>query len=338
MNNVQKRARKTFIYSKQQYYKQGKNKKYTKKKEGIKLPLLKPRANKNEIKRGKAKLKQIMGGRIFNNLDFVKLMEANNITDTYNAWGNINQKAKQEIENGTLTYENIEERLHQLVLEESPNNRLITLEEVNANKTNEEKRDILAKGKLPIQIPYQSSGVGDVAIGAAVLGRDGAILGAFNEGEIKWKSTELIFLDKGISIKSTGGVLLYEDVKTVVVGDKGLLRTMITILTNTGNDFVCKVFNNDLEAFKTIIEDNITSKEENITQDESDNADALLKYAELYEKGLITREEFDLKKEQLLYSNEPVTDNKIVYCSNCGEAMDHDSNFCTKCGSEIIKH
>lgn len=127
-----------------------------------------------------------------------------------------------------MTYEDVEGRVNQLVLMESPNDSLITLEEVNAVKTEETKRNILAKGKLSIQIPYQSSGVGDVAIGTAVWGKNSAILGALNEGETKWKNT-LLFMDDGINVKSTSNVVLYEDIKKVVLGEKGFIHTIVIL-------------------------------------------------------------------------------------------------------------
>ena len=61
------------------------------------------------------------------------------------------------------------------------------------------------------------------------------------------------------------------------------------------------------------------------------NADELLKYAELYEKGLLTDEEFTAMKQKLLGNSE----NEIKYCSNCGAEVSEDSKFCTGCGSQI---
>ena len=246
-----------------------------------------------------------------------------------------------------ITYEEVEGRIHQLVLMESPNNRLITLEEVDAVKTEETKRNILAKGKISIQIPYQSSGVGDVAIGTAVWGRNGAILGALNEGQTKWKYTDLIFMDNGVNVKSTGKVVLYDDVKSIVLGDKGFIHTVVTILTNNGDGLICKVTNVEVSAFKSIFEDHIHHVADiptnNNANELNDNADVLLKYANLYERGLITREEFDLKKKQLLYSEnnknilseDSQQENDISYCGNCGSPVDKNSNFCTECGSPL---
>ena len=97
----------------------------------------------------------------------------------------------------------------------------------------------------------------------------------------------------GLNVKSTGAVLLYEDIKNVVLGQKGVLHKIVTIVTNEGNNFIFKVSNTEVIALKRIIEDNLTMSSSN------DNVDILLKYAELYEKGLLTKEEFELKKQEL---------------------------------------
>lgn len=78
-------------------------------------------------------------------------------------------------------------------------------------------------------------------------------------------------------------------------------------------------------------------------------ADELLKYAELYEKGLLTKEEFDLKKSELLSINSTTVEQpnsmeeispieeepKGRFCPNCGSEVDADSNFCTDCGTKL---
>lgn len=44
-------------------------------------------------------------------------------------------------------------------------------------------------------------------------------------------------MDNGLNVKSTGAVLLYEDIKNVVLGQKGVLHKIVTIVTNEGNNF-----------------------------------------------------------------------------------------------------
>ncbi|WP_298524926.1 zinc-ribbon domain-containing protein [uncultured Methanobrevibacter sp.] len=306
------------------------------------MPLSTP-MNKKEIKRGEETLKGIIGGKILHNSEFVRLLKVNGIGDTSKAWGIINHQIKLELEDGRITYEDVGRRVNQLVLEMSPNNRLITLDEADAAKVEDAKRDILSKGKINIQIPYQSSGVGDVAIGTAIWGRSGAILGALNEGETKWKYTNLLFMNDGFTIKSTGDVVLYDDIRRMVFGNRGFVHTIVTFVLNNDSKFICKVANIDLAAFNSIVSDHIEApkrKSEDI-QTINDNADILLKYADLYERGLITREEYDEKKEQLLHgadveNPDEESDIPASFCTNCGAPVDADSNFCSSCGAKIL--
>lgn len=272
---------------------------------GDKMPLLNPNSiDEKEIKRGEQKLKSIMGGKIIRDVEFLRLLKVNDISNTSKAWGNINNQIKEELKSGALTYEDVESRVYQLILMESPNDRLITLADVDAIEIENKKRDILSKGSLYIQLPYKSSGVGDVVIGSAVLGRSGAVLGALNEGEVKWNGNTLLFMDNGINVKSTGDVVLYEDVKNVTLGDRGFMHTIVTVVTHNGGGLIFKVANNDASAVKSIIEDRIITSENNGSVEEviDDNIDILMKYADLFERGLITKEEFDRKKDELLYS------------------------------------
>ena len=73
------------------------------------------------------------------------------------------------------------------------------------------------------------------------------------------------------------------------------------------------------------------------SSDGGSNIDDLIKYAELYEKGLITREEFDLKKNELMGSsnNEPVVEDAPKFCMDCGSPLEAGSNFCPNCGKKI---
>ena len=88
-------------------------------------------------------------------------------------------------------------------------------------------------------------------------------------------------------------------------------------------------------------------------------ADELLKYAELYEKGLLTQDEFEIKKAELLgnsitdsdetltqdenYSlaeefaqeNGIIIEDKPKFCPNCGTPFDDGSKFCTNCGNKL---
>ena len=68
------------------------------------------------------------------------------------------------------------------------------------------------------------------------------------------------------------------------------------------------------------------------------SVDDLMKYAELYEKGLVTKEEFDLKKAEIMGTPTaaiPESEPAAKFCSKCGASISSDSNFCTNCGNPV---
>lgn len=271
------------------------------------------RANKDEIKKGEKILKNIMGGNLVRNREFGHKLALNGFTarNINQAWRKINKQIKNELKNGELKSEDVEKRIDEVILELSGNDHIITTEEEYIELYNERqkekqekinesveetrekiKQDILNKGKISIEIPYQSNGVNSTMVGGAVFGTAGLGLGAFDEGSVKWKHTDLILMDNGLNVKSTGAVVLYEDIKDVVLGKSGFLHTVVTIVTKDRNNFIFKIITSNSLPLKRIIEDNLSSSD--------DGVDALLKYAELFEKGLLTKEEFDMKKQELL--------------------------------------
>lgn len=131
----------------------------------------------------------------------------------------------------------------------------------------------------------------------------------------KWVEDELLFNDTGFTISSSGETILYENISEVTVDkntptDNGFLvyialknskdqlfRRNISFRTPKALDV--KVLIKDKIANQNILdtsEETSTNNSEPITS----NADELMKYAELYEKGLLTEEEFSALKKKLL--------------------------------------
>ncbi|MBQ9026830.1 MAG: hypothetical protein IJ104_10780 [Methanobrevibacter sp.] len=72
----------------------------------------------------------------------------------------------------------------------------------------------------------------------------------------------------------------------------------------------------------------------------------MIKYAELFEKGLISEEEFSKLKGEIIggesvsgFDDEDIVDYRQVrnrFCINCGGEVDSDSKFCQSCGYKLI--
>lgn len=291
--------------------------------------------NKEEVKAGEKKLKEITGGKLIRSPTFFKKMTVNGIKNKEKTLHHVRTQIKKELNDGTLRASGVERRVDELLLEASPNNRLITLQEINASKTQSLKSNILQKGKVVISIPYQKSGVNDAIVGGVFLGNWGSVLGSLNEGEIAWKTTDLLFLDEGVSVKSTGHVILYDNIQKVIMGEKGFAFTVVTIITHSGENLVYKTGNDNAEASKSIIEDNI------VVPKDTASIDDLVKLAELHEKGLLTKEEFEMKKSQILGiennsakpSKSPEVGNN--FCTECGAPI-NGGKFCPNCGTKIL--
>ena len=90
-----------------------------------------------------------------------------------------------------------------------------------------------------------------------------------------------------------------------------------------------KYVTDKFEQFLSVGNDNAVNSREN-----RNDVDNLMKYAELYEKGLLTKEEFDLKKDEIMGTQNVVSPK---FCTNCGNSLSPDTKFCPNCGTPIIK-
>ena len=100
------------------------------------------------------------------------------------------------------------------------------------------------------------------------------------------------------------------------------------ISTNTSKEF------KDNKTMKNSNQENTETKTENKSNSQEYHEDLLLRYSELLEKGLITREEFDLKKEEIFNSMKKQEKHKN-FCPECGFKLPENAIFCPECGYKV---
>lgn len=115
-------------------------------------------------------------------------------------------------------------------------------------------------------------------------------------------------------------------------------RTIITLINVNESNF--NLINGKWRNYKEIqhksqtqvISQPIQQEIPQNTKNPSSDADELLKYVELYEKGLLTEEEFNSFKQKLLGNS---VESSAKFCGNCGAKVSPDSKFCTECRTQI---
>ena len=162
--------------------------------------------------------------------------------------------------------------------------------------------------------------------------------------------------------------LFFYNITSIDYDARGLFHASSSVIINTKSaehvqlKFVSKenfdLMNNAFESYLQKTHEPQTQQiQQHITT--TSDADELLKYAELYEKGLLTKEEFETKKHQILNNEAPplkdefetqsneslslkeeyLNDNELElkpkFCPNCGNPVDEDSKFCTNCGNKL---
>ncbi len=128
---------------------------------------------------------------------------------------------------------------------------------------------------------------------------------------------------------------------SVIINTKSAEHIQLKFVTDDNFNLMNNAFESYLE--KTHNPQQAVPIQQNIST--TSDADELLKYAELYEKGLLTKEEFDAKKQQILnrdniplkeeYVNENEVELAPKFCPNCGAPVEKGSNFCTDCGNKL---
>ena len=157
--------------------------------------------------------------------------------------------------------------------------------------------------------------LGGAATGGLILGGAGALIGALASAAddgIGWYDTRIILNNTSMIFAGKSSIPL-SNIKHIEITHNKKYGEIVS-LTLLTSGILFKV--NDADLFKKVVENLIANlnkevnektqnlieekKAEDALSSEVDKADALLKYANLLEKGLITKEEFEAKKKELL--------------------------------------
>lgn len=135
----------------------------------------------------------------------------------------------------------------------------------------------------------------------------------------EWVGSDLFLEHDGVTIQKTKEKLLYSEMVEINISEGGWSKNKITIDTYD-DEFVFEINETKAIPLKEILEDNIDNQKR-------DEFDDLLDLYNLFEQGLISEDELEVRKA-LIYSDDR-------YCTNCGEKLDGDSQFCTNCGHPV---
>lgn len=155
----------------------------------------------------------------------------------------------------------------------------------------------------------------------------------------KYKFTKFFLYEDKLFIERNKTVVNFSDIKEIFCEDKKGLDAVIVLYSGTG--IPIRGYNNEkpgkigLKAFVNVLNrmikdykpDNPIHTNNEVKSD--DKMNRLIQLGEMYEKGLLTDEEFAAMKQNLLNSKNENT------CQNCGAEVSADSKFCSECGTQI---
>ena len=135
----------------------------------------------------------------------------------------------------------------------------------------------------------------------------------------EWVGTDLILDFDSITFEKTDEKVLYKDILDIEIEEGSWSKNKVVILTE-GSEYLFEINEAKAVPLKEILEENISNQ----THDEIDD---LLELYALFDDGLISEEELEVRKA-LIYSDD-------MYCTNCGFKLDPDSEFCQNCGERV---
>lgn len=132
----------------------------------------------------------------------------------------------------------------------------------------------------------------------------------------EWIGTDLHLHHDSITIDETQEKILYAQIDEIEINDGGWSKNRFCIITSD-DEIEFEINEEKAIPLKEILEDNIAHQNH-------DEFDDLLELLSLYEDGVISKEEYELRKA-IIYSDDR-------YCTNCGFKLDEDCEYCPDCG------
>jgi len=158
------------------------------------------------------------------------------------------------------------------------------------------------------------------------------------------ESTFLEIIKESVFLKSKMGArkIYFENIAGIDYDARGKLHLTNNLIINLKSSEHIQLKNiqeNWAQYITDKYEEYLVNKNANNVQsrESGKDVDDLMKYAELFEKGLVTKEEFDIKKAEIMGTPVP-TSNEVPtakFCGNCGKPLDSQSKFCPNCGNPL---
>lgn len=263
--------------------------------------------NKDEnLKNGKKYLKETMGTKLKGNSQYFTELRKRCVKSRkqWTIWYDVHNQILEELENKELDAEKVPERCYQITDEVIENNKdYISNKKIEKTKKKTKEKTSKIENKFNIDLTEKywfECTIEEIKASTLTNTEKRNVDTCY----VIVKDTYLDFYKESVFIKTNMGNrrVFYKNISSIDYDAKGKFHLSNSLFINL-NSF-------DRVQLKNIKErdvEEITKRYENFinnnnqpAQQTTSNADELLKYAELYEKGLLTKEEFDQKKKELL--------------------------------------
>lgn len=250
---------------------------------------------KERIKDGEDIIKRIMGSNMMRNVQFNNQI-INQGVSTFkinSVWGKVNKQIKKELHEGTVELRDIPERINQILAQYANPEKI-------EKKNKKIQRELLKAGVEDRDfscVLYEERRSGfnnkkeNLVKGFCYVNEDKLVIKKLSffksrdlgDKVIPYGNINAIDYDKQVVGRTSGIVISVSGFKPIVL--QGATDENFQLLNDAWLNFNKK----SNESVQKIVETNTLT-----------NADELLKYAELYEKGLLTDEEFAAMKKKII--------------------------------------